>query len=128
MHLRNRAFQVRANIDKQRKLEIVLRQLTGDHLTAQQRQLICQAVGCREQYSIQLRQGSKPPSDIAVAEEGRTIIRQIFGDTEGETDGPTAVLIRTPVQGGMSNKIYIYLPTPREENGDDTQQKESSDQ
>lgn len=119
---------MRANIDKQRKLEIVLRQLTGDHLTAQQRQLICQAVGCREQYSIQLRQGSKPPSDIAVAEEGRTIIRQIFGDTEGETDGPTAVLIRTPVQGGMSNKIYIYLPTPREENGDDTQQKESSDQ
>lgn len=128
MHLRNQTFQVRANAEKQRKLEIVLRQLTGDLLTAQQRQLICQAVGFREQYSIHLCQSPRPSPDVTVAEERRTIIQPIFGKTEGEANDPAAILVRTPIQGGMSNRIYIYLPMPREEKGDDTQQKESSDQ
>ena len=52
--LRNQAFQARTETGKRRKLEVVLRQLTRDHLTDQQRQLISQTVGCCQQYSFQL--------------------------------------------------------------------------
>ena len=124
MCLRNQAFQTRANTEKERKLEIVLRQLTADHLTAQQRQLIRQAIGCREQYSIQLCQDIGPLSDAAVTGDGQPIIRWIFGNAEANASDPAAVLIRTPIQGGMSNTVYIYLPMPREEKKDDTRQKE----
>lgn len=127
MCLRNQAFQVRANTQKRKKLEVVLKRLAGDHLTPQQRQLICQAVGCREQYSFRLCQKPGGPSDI-ISNRDKTIVHRIFGDTEDNGSDPSAVLIRTPNQGGMSNTIYIYLPILREEKRDETQSEETSAQ
>ena len=122
--LRNQAFQARTETGKRRKLEVVLRQLTGDHLTDQQRQLISQTVGCCQQYSFQLCYEPGAPA-LTANGDGQAAVYRIFGDT---AKGPTAVLVRTPGQGEMSNTIYIYLPTQREEKGDDTRQEETSAQ
>lgn len=128
MRLRNQEFQIRAKAEKRRKLEIVLRRLTGDHLTAYQRQLISQAIGCREQCSFQLCQELKTFSGITDKQDGGSTIHQIFDDTTGEIGTAAAVLVRTPGQGGMSNTIYIYLPILREEKRDETQQEQASAQ
>ena len=128
MCLRNQAFQVRTETKKRRKLEIVLRRLTGDHLTAQQRLLISRAIGHREQCRFHLCQEPGVLSGITDKEDGQTTVRLIFGDAIGEISAPTAILVRTPSQGGMSNTIYIYLPISKERKRDDTQQEETSDQ
>lgn len=118
---------MRASTRKRKKLEVVLKRLAGDRLTPQQRQLICQAVGCREQYSFRLCQEPGGLPDI-ITHRGEAIVYQIFGDIEDHNSDPSAVLIRTPNQGGMSNTIYIYLPVLREEKKDETQSEETSAQ
>ena len=128
MCLRNQAFQVSAEAEKRRKLEIVLRRLTGDQLTAQQRLLIGRAIGHHEQCSFCLCQEPGVLSGITDKEDGKTTVRLIFGDAMGEISTPTAILVRTPSQGGMSNTIYIYLPISKERKRDDTQQEGTSDQ
>ena len=122
MCLRNQAFQVSTEAEKQRKLEIVLRRLTGDHLTAQQRLLISRAIGQREQCSFRLSQ--EPGVLSGIADKENTTVCPIFG----EISAPAAILVHTPSQGGMSNTIYIYLPISKERKKDDTQQEEPSDQ
>lgn len=102
-----------------------MRQLTGDHLTDQQRQLISQTAGCCQQYSIQLRNEPGAPA-LAGKRGGQVSVYRIFGDTGFDAKGPAAVLVRTLGQGEMSNTIYIYLPTQREEKRDDTRQEETS--
>ena len=125
--MRNQAFQVSAEAEKRRKLEIVLRRLTGDQLTAQQRLLIGRAIGHHEQCSFCLCQEPGVLSGITDKEDGKTTVRLIFGDAMGEISTPTAILVRTPSQGGMSNTIYIYLPILKERKRDDAQQEETSD-
>jgi hypothetical protein len=97
-------------------LEVVLRQLTGNYLTAQQRQLISHMVGCGQQYNFQLCQESGMPDVM----DDQAVVRPIFGDTADGVNGPAAVLVCTTDQGEVSNTIYIYLPIPREEKRDDT--------
>lgn len=67
-------------------------------------------------------------SGITDKKDSQTTVRLIFGDAIGEISAPTAILVRTPSQGGMSNTIYIYLPISKERKRDDTQQEETSDQ
>lgn len=40
-------------------------------------------------------------SGITDKEDGQTTVRLIFGDAIGEISAPTAILVRTPSQGGM---------------------------
>ena len=105
-------------------MEVVLRQLTGNHLTDQQRQLISRTVGCCQQYTFQLCREPGVP-DVA---DDQAIVCRIFGDTAGESSSPSAVLARSTCQGEVSNTIYIYLPILREEKRDDTRQEETSAQ
>lgn len=105
-------------------MEVVLRQLTGNHLTDQQRELISRTVGCCQQYTFQLCREPGMP-DVA---DDQAIVCRIFGDTAGESSSPSAVLARSTCQGEVSNTIYIYLPILREEKRDDTRQEETSAQ
>ena len=118
--MRNQVFQAQTEPEKRRKLEIVLRQLAGDRLTGQQRHLIAQAIGCQRQYSIQLCQEPGLPADAEGRGVGQTVRHLIFSDV----CGPAAVLAQCYVRGVQSNTVYIYLPAEKEEQRDDTRQKE----
>ena len=123
MRLRNRAFQAQTKAENRKKLEIVLRQLTGDQLTPEQRWQIAQAVGCRQQYRFRLCQGPDIPLDTA---DGRQVAAHlIFGDAKGESPGPAAVLVRCSTPGAESNTVYIYLPEEKEEQWDDIRKEET---
>lgn len=100
-----------------------MRQLTGEHLTPEQRWQIAQAVGCRRQYRLQLCQGADFPIDTA---DGRQMAAHlIFGDVTGENPGPAAVLVRCTTPGAESNTVYIYLPEEKEEQWDDARKEET---
>lgn len=118
--MRNQVFQAQTEPEKRRKLEIVLRQLAGDRLTGQQRYLIAQAIGCQQQYSIQLCREPNIPADAVGQGGGQTIRHLIFSDVRG----PAAVLVQCPTRGEQSNTVYIYLPSEKEEQRDDARQEE----
>ena len=121
--MRNQEFQAQTKAQSRKKLEIVLRQLTGDQLTPEQRWPIAQAVGCRRQYRFRLCQGPDIPLDTA---DGRQVVAHlIFGDAKGESPGPAAVLVRCSTPGAESNTVYIYLPEEKEEQWDDIRKEET---
>ena len=70
--------------------------------------MIFQTVSCREQYSFRLCQEPGGLLDI-ITHRSEAIVYRIFGDIEDDGSAPSAILIRAPNQGGMSNTIYIYL-------------------
>lgn len=123
MRLQNQAFQAQTEAENRKKLEIVLRQLTGDQLTPEQRWQIAQAVGCRRQYRFQLCQG--PDTLLDTAEGSQMAAHLIFGDTRGESPGPAAVLVRCSTPGAESNTVYIYLPEEKEEQWDDARKEKA---
>lgn len=120
--MQNQVFQAKTEPEKRRKLEIVLRQLAGDQLTGHQRHLIAQAVGCQRQYSIQLCREPVPPADAEGLGGGQKIRRLIFSNAHGTA----AVLAQCRTRGEQSNTVYIYLPPEKEEQRDDTRQKEEN--
>ena len=128
MRLKNQVFQAQTEAENRRKLEIVLRSLTNDQLTAHQRRLIAYAVGCRRQYRFQLCQRPDSLPDAVNLSDDQTVIRQLFGNVKGEKNQPAAVLVRRTAQGQETNTVYIYLPKEKEEQGDDARKKETAAQ
>ena len=118
--MRNQAFQAQTETENRKKLEIVLRQLTGDQLTAQQRRQIVQAVGGRQQYSFHFCQGLDIPLNTADQDGTQVAVHPIFGDAKGAHSGPAAVLVRCSAPGAESNTVYICLSKEKEEQRDDT--------
>lgn len=128
MRLKNQVFQAQTEAENRRKLEIVLRSLTDDQLTAHQRRLIAYAIGCHRQYRFQLCQKPDFLPDVVNAGDDQTVIRQIFGNAKGGQTQPAAVLVQHPAQSKETNTVYIYLPKEKEEQGDDARKKETAAQ
>lgn len=128
MCLRNKAFQSQTNAENLRKLDVVLRSLTNNRLTARQRRLIAYAIGGRRQYSFRLCQRPDALPNTTDTAAGQTVIRRIFGTVNGGDNQPAAVLIRHPGQDGTASTVYIYLPEEKEEYGDDTREEETTAQ
>ena len=124
MCLQNQTFLAQTETENRKKLEIVLRQLAGGRLTARQRQMIAQAVGCYRQYSFALCRTADAFMAIAAPCGGQTVTRRIFGDVAAEPGTPVALLVQQSTQGGESHTVYIYLPEEKEEQGDDTRKEE----
>lgn len=128
MRLKNKVFQTQTEAENRRKLEIVLRSLTNDQLTAHQRRLIAHAIGCRRQYSFQLCQKlNLLPSTMDTGEEP-VAAHWIFGNAMGRKKQPAAVLVQRPALGKETDTVYIYLPEKKEERGDDARKKETAAQ
>lgn len=126
MRLRNQVFQTQTETGKRRKLEIVLRSLTGDQLTAHQRRLIACAIGCCQQYRFQLCQKPNFLIGPADAGDGQAVIHRIFGSAKGGENQPAAVLVRCPARGSEANTVYIYLPEKEEKQRNDIRKKEAA--
>ncbi|MPM49561.1 hypothetical protein SDC9_96291 [bioreactor metagenome] len=116
--MKNRVFLAQPESVNRRKLDVTLRQLTGDRLTAEQRDRIGRGLDARRQYAFQV---CRCPGAFCRevnpknARDGQTIIRTLFGDLEHLSKRPAAVLVRRLAPGERSNTVYIYLPTKKEE-------------
>lgn len=111
-------FQAQTELESRKKLDVVLRQITADRLSEEQRGIIENALGVRQQCTIRLCDSVGAFCRFANpnrTRDGQTVIRTLFGDYEQLTQQPTATLVQVGAPGSRENTVYIYLP-PREEN------------
>ena len=110
--MNNQSFKARAEPDNRKKLDVVLRQLTGSFLTAQQRLAISNAVSAQQQYSLRICDSK----DAIRRELDGSSQRVLFGDLSTTRQSPAAILAHsaTPSGGRRMNVLYIYLPTQKE--------------
>lgn len=117
--MNNQSFKARAEPDNRKKLDVVLRQLTGSLLTAQQRLLIGNAVSTQQQYSLRIcgsKDAIRRELDESSSKHGTATPCVLFGDLSSARQSPAAILVHgaTPPDGRRMNILYIYLPTQKE--------------
>lgn len=113
--MKNQAFARQNQMDQNKKLRVVLRQLTADRLTAEQRLSIEQALGFQHQHYLQ---SYDSPQELSRAISRDSVhckcvsSKTLFG---GLSDPPMARLIRRIGSRGPESTVYIYLPDQKEE-------------
>lgn len=115
MRLKNRTFAHQSEYDHRRKLRIVLRQLTADYLTEEQRFIIEEAVWRKQQYHMRLYTSPRPLCHMigkgsAVCKGVET--KTLFGSLDNP---PMAILERHTSRERPKNIIHIYLRNENEE-------------
>ena len=116
--MKNRVFRALSEADNRRKLDVALRQLTGDRLTLEQRRQIGHELVAGRQYTFRICQDPGAfcrEVNPKNARDGQTIIRTLFGDLGHLSEMPVAVLKQQYFSKGRSDTVYIYLPTKKEE-------------
>lgn len=114
MDLKNGSFVKTDFKNRAKKLDIVLRRMTGDTMTKEQRQRLQYALDCRRQYRLRL---CKTDCDFkqAVSPEqasagGRKSVRMLLG----ENCGMLAALVSSRTLERGDNTVYLYLPKLKE--------------
>lgn len=128
--MKNRVFLARPEAVNHRKLEVTLRQLTGDRLTAEQRAQIGHGLVCRRQYTFRVYQDPGTfcrEVNPKNTRDGQTVIRTLFGDLERLAMMPAAVLVQRLTPEERSNTVHIYLPKKKEETRDVPRKEETAD-
>lgn len=113
--------------DRMKKLDIVLRQLTGDAITKEQRQRLLYALGHRKQFRLQLcttgfdfKQAVSPGK--TKEDKAKRVRMLIKNDC-----GMEAALVSSQLPGKRNNTVYLYLPETKEAVLDAMQEKEAKD-
>lgn len=109
--MKNDLFKAKTAFEKRKKLDVVLRQMTGDRLTESERRVIGKAVGHCRQYRLTLCRSPDILYHCIAPDDGVFHTRTIFGDLNKHPESPSAVL----VQWSDMYSVYIYLPAEKEE-------------
>lgn len=115
MPLKNQAFARQNELKHRRKLRVVLRQLTQNRLTAEQRCVIEQAAGHQRQCHLKLcstPQVIRRTIDMNSTHSRTTAAKTLFGSLDNP---PMALLVHQIGANGTDNTICIYLPDEKEE-------------
>ena len=110
-----------------KKLDVVLRRLTNDTMTEEQRQRLQYALDCRRQYRLRL---CKTDCDFKQAvssgqtnEGSKKRVRMLLGDN----CGMMAALVSSRPPGRGNNTVYLYLPKSKEAMCDEMQEKDAKE-
>ncbi len=123
--MKNRTFQAAKLRKNCRKLDVALRQFTGDRLTEEQRSLISSTLGPRSQYWIQVYRTADGLRRALNRHANTADIQLLFGGLETQTSAPAALIARSG-SGRTAKVVYIYLPTEMEGNWDGSRSKKSN--
>ena len=114
MDLKNQTFAKKDMADRAKKLDVVLRQLTGDAITKEQRQCLQYALGNRRQFRLQLcTTGCDFKNAVfpeLTKEGGERRVRMLLGKESGLM---AALVSCHPPEMGDS-AVYLYLPKSKE--------------
>ena len=127
MDLKNRSFvKTRVN-HRAKKLDVVLRRLTGDTLTKDQRLCLQHALDCRRQYRLRLcRTGCDFKKAVSPGQANKDCgkrVRMLLG----KNCGMMAALVSSKTQGRGDNTVYLYLPESKEAMGDEMQEEDAKE-
>lgn len=114
MDLKNQTFAKKDMADRAKKLDVVLRQLTGDAITKEQRQCLQYALRHRRQFRLQLcTTGCDFKNAVfpeLTKEGGERRVRMLLGKESGLM---AALVSCHPPEMGDS-AVYLYLPKSKE--------------
>ena len=114
MDLKNQTFAKKDMADRAKKLDVVLRQLTGDAITKEQRQCLQYALGHRRQFRLQLCTTGcdfKQAVSLGLTKDckGKRVRMLIENDC-----GMVAALVSSQLPGKRDTTVYLYLPEAKE--------------
>ena len=127
MDLHNRSFVKTCVKHRAKKLDVVLRRLTGDTLTKDQRLCLQHALDCRRQYRLRLcRTGCDFKKAVSPGQANKDCgkrVRMLLG----KNCGMMAALVSSKTQGRGDNTVYLYLPESKEAMGDEMQEEDAKE-
>ena len=127
MDLKNRSFVKTSVRHRAKKLDVVLRRLTGDTLTKDQRLCLQHALDCRRQYRLRLcRTGCDFKKAVSPGQANKDCgkrVRMLLG----KNCGMMAALVSSKTQGRGDNTVYLYLPESKEAMGDEMQEEDAKE-
>ena len=113
--LKNQAFLKKSTMCRAKKLDVVLRRVTGDAITREQRLQLTRALEPWRQYRFQLYP-SRHAFQFAVNSvqglKGKNQVCILLGDRDSPKTAPMAALVQMPGHGGRM--VYLYLPKRKE--------------
>lgn len=114
MDLKNQTFAKKDMADRAKKLDVVLRQLTGDAITKEQRQCLQYALGHRRQFRLQLCTTGCDFKNAVFPELTKECGERRVKMLLGKESGLMAALVSChPPEMGDST-VYLYLPKSKE--------------
>lgn len=127
MDLNNRSFVKTSVKHRAKKLDVVLRRLTDDTLTKDQRLCLQHALDCRRQYRLRLcRTGCDFKKAVSPGQANKDCgkrVRMLLG----KNCGMMAALVSSKTQGRGDNTVYLYLPESKEAMGDEMQEEDAKE-
>lgn len=127
MDLKNKSFVKTSVKHRAKKLDVVLRRLTGDTLTKDQRLCLQHALDCRRQYRLRLcRTGCDFKKAVSPGQANKDCgkrVRMLLG----KNCGMMAALVSSKTQGRGDNTVYLYLPESKEAMGDEMQEEDAKE-
>ena len=112
--MKNQLFLAAEEAVNQRKLDVTLRQFSGDRLTEEQRQLIETAVGYDRQCCLIVCPSAQKFCQTVALQEAdpkRTKLQMLYGALESLPETAAAALVyRYRPALGMSSTVYLYIP------------------
>ena len=125
--MKNRSFVKTSVRHRAKKLDVVLRRLTGDTLTKDQRLCLQHALDCRRQYRLRLcRTGCDFKKAVSPGQANKDCgkrVRMLLG----KNCGMMAALVSSKTQGRGDNTVYLYLPESKEAMGDEMQEEDAKE-
>ena len=125
--MNNRSFVKTCVKHRAKKLDVVLRRLTGDTLTKDQRLCLQHALDCRRQYRLRLcRTGCDFKKAVSPGQANKDCgkrVRMLLG----KNCGMMAALVSSKTQGRGDNTVYLYLPESKEAMGDEMQEEDAKE-
>lgn len=124
----NRAFSLTSDVDKQKKLNVILRKRTGNALTGGEMQAILKSIKQNQQYRILVH--TDPESfakalvlvrNAAIYDYGEIILGQAWFSVSGGSsengqflsvlDTAAAQIVRYAENSTVCHALHIYIPT-----------------
>ena len=125
--MKNKSFVKTSVKYRAKKLDVVLRRLSGDTMTKEQRQCLQYALGCRRQYRLRLcRTGCDFKKAVSPGQANKDCgkrVRMLLG----KNCGMMAALVSSKTQGRGDNTVYLYLPESKEAMGDEMQEEDAKE-
>lgn len=110
MYLKNRLFKTQSDSEASKKLDMVLRQLSGNLLTDDQRVRIEQLLESERQYLIRLCRSRQVFDGMLQIEPNTSPVYPLV-DKDSQNEIPLAAIIRNPCGEVESSMLCIYIPS-----------------
>lgn len=128
--MNNQVFRKQSTRKNKKKLDVLLRRLTDDALTDEQRRRLRYALSHHRQYHLRLctsKSSFGQASDPDSVQNRSGTVRILLDGTECPNGAPLAALVRRRTAGKRENTLYLYLPKLKGERRDETRTKETKE-